>query len=99
MNHPVLAEYLAVAAAVTAIDPDYTDQVRELITAERRVDFHIDAADALEDAALEDAADAARQRIHDKHQERWSEVSARIEAALPQPEVENAYRQLIDALS
>jgi hypothetical protein len=90
----ILAEYLAAVETVTAIDPFYSDLVRELVKADRRVDFHVDAADALEDDALEDAAAAARQRIHDKHQALWSNACERIEAVLPQREVRNAYKQL-----
>jgi len=95
MTHPILAEYLSAAEAVTAIDLTYSDLVRELVKAERRVDFHTDAADALEDDALEDAAAAAKQRIHYKHQARWTEACERIEAVLPQREVGNAYKQLM----
>ena len=94
MTHPVLAEYLSAAEAVTAIDLTYSDLVRELVRAERRVDFYVDAADALEDAALEDAAAAAELRNLEKDVARWIETSDRIGAALPQCESRNAFRQL-----
>jgi|TARA_A100001037_G_scaffold135593_1_gene122837 hypothetical protein len=91
MNHHALATSLAVAAAATALDPIYTELVRELIAAQRRVDFHVDAADALDDAALEDTAAAARLRIHEKHVALWSNACRGIKAALPQREIENAH--------
>jgi|TARA_A100001037_G_scaffold241511_1_gene221704 hypothetical protein len=98
MNHGVLAQSLAVAAAATALDPIYTDLVRELIAAQRRVDFHVDAADALDAAARsgsgsvrDAAAAAARLRIHEKHEELWSNACGRIKAALPQREIKHAH--------
>ena len=89
------SEYLEVAASVTAIDPMYTDLVRELVKANRRLDFHIDAADALEDDALEDAAAAAKLRFHEKHQAGWSLACDLAETVLPQRETANAYKQLM----
>ena len=91
---PILADYLAPAAGIEAINPTYSDLVRELIKAQRRVDFHVDAAAYLEDTADESAAAAAKQRIHLRNEERWFDACERIEEVLPKREIANAYKQL-----
>lgn len=103
---PILADYLAAASAITAINPKHQRLVTKLAEVHRRVDFHVDMASLAADQIDEDNPKLAKiyekaERKHLREEEKCTNVMLELEDELPKRELENVAKSLlanIDAL-
>ena len=92
---PILADYLAAASAITAINPKHQRTVIDWVKAQRRVDFHVDSAEWAADQ--DTAAMNAKQKTHRRHEEKWHDKALELESYMPRRELENATKQMLSA--
>lgn len=95
-----IEHYLEAAAGIAAINAKYQRQVTKLAQASRRIDFHVDMADAAADQIDEENPKLAKafERAEQKHlrqEEKYADVMLELEELLPQREVDNVAKQLV----
>ena len=100
---PILADYLAAAATITAINPKHQRTVVDWVKAQRRVDFHVDAASFASDQIGDEDpylakiyAKAEKQQLRDE--EKWHNKALELESYMPRRELENATKQMVAAI-
>lgn len=92
-----LLNYLEAARGIAAVNPKHQKLVNRLAVADRKVDFHVDAAALAEEGKGYGEFDAEQQAAAKKHlraEEKWFGVVQEIEQQLPKREIANTYKQL-----
>ena len=108
---PILADYLAAAANITAINPKHQRTVVDWVKAQRQVDFYVDIAAWVADQPLSNADENLElegyssgiykrnsEALAQRREEKWHDKALELVSYMPRRELENATKQMVAAI-